>query len=256
MPNFEIHLVPCLSDNYSVLIHDGDSGATAAIDAPDATAITTALEARGWSLTHVFTTHHHNDHTAGNGALKARYGCAVIAPATEGDRIAIADVRLADGATYNFGGEPVHVLATPGHTLGHVTYHLPGQRLAFTGDTLFALGCGRVFEGDMQQMYTSLARIAALPDETDVYCGHEYTLANGRFALSVEPDNADLEARMRDIEAKRAAGLPTLPTTIGLEKRTNPFLRTASSSIRRRLNLDGAKDWQVFARLRELKNKA
>lgn len=256
MSDFQIVLIPCLNDNYCVLIHDPTRAMTAAVDAPDVGPIRQALEARGWQLTHLFITHHHHDHTAGIQDLKKAYGCIVIGPDGEADRIEGVDTTVGDGGTFEFAGSQVEVIATPGHTLGHISYHLPTRKLAFTGDTLFALGCGRVFEGSMRQMYDSLSRLAALPDDTVVYCGHEYTLANGRFALTVEPENKDLQARMADIESARAAGQPTLPTTIDLEKRTNPFLRTASSHIRARLDLDGSADWQVFARLREMKNKA
>jgi hydroxyacylglutathione hydrolase len=256
MPSLNIVQLPCLTDNYCVLLHAPASGETAAIDAPQADAIAAALDSKRWRLTDIFVTHHHNDHTGGCLALKSRYGCRITGPEPEADRVPGIARAVAEGASITFAGQDVRVLETPGHTLGHVSYYFPGISTAFTGDTLFALGCGRVFEGDAKTMYASLQKIASLPDDTHIYCGHEYTLANGRFALSVEPENAALVTRMKSIEASRAAGLPTLPTTVALEKATNPFLRTHSAAIRARLGLDGALDWQVFARLRELKNRA
>lgn len=256
MVSLIVALIPCLADNYCVLLHHPDSGATAAIDAPDGNAIKAALSERGWRLTHIFVTHHHNDHTAGIPALKAFYGAVVIGPEAEESRIPGLSQTVTPRSELSFAGQRVTVIDTPGHTLGHVAYYLPDSSLVFTGDTLFSLGCGRMFEGDAKGMLGALTRIAALPDDTLIYCGHEYTLANGRFAMTVEPENDVLKARFKEVEALRASGRPTLPTTIGQEKATNPFLRTRSRAIRARLGLDGAEDWQVFARLRELKNKA
>jgi hydroxyacylglutathione hydrolase len=256
MSALETLLIPCLSDNYAVLLHEPQSGATAVVDAPDAKPILAALKTRGWTLTDIFVTHHHNDHTAGIGGLKAEYGATVTGPEEEAERIAGIDRPATEKNGFVFAGQPVRVLETPGHTLGHVTYVLPESKLAFTGDTLFSLGCGRLFEGDARLMWTSLQKIAALADDTVLYCGHEYTLANGRFAKTVEPENDALLARLKEVEALRAAGKPTLPTTLGQEKATNPFLRAHSLAIRGRLGLISAPDWQVFGRLRELKNKA
>jgi hydroxyacylglutathione hydrolase len=256
MKPFEISLVPCLTDNYAVLIHASASGETLTVDAPETSAISAALAQRSWRLTHILVTHHHNDHTGGIAGLKAHYGCNVYGSAIESERIPGLDLELSESSKLTFAGEEIRVLETPGHTLGHVTYHLPGQKLAFTGDTLFSLGCGRIFEGDAETMWHSLQKIARLPDDTAVCCGHEYTLANGRFALSVEPENEFLKRRMVDVERLRSEGAPTLPTTIALEKATNPFLRPASANIRARLGLQGMPDWRVFQRLRELKNKA
>lgn len=246
---------PCLTDNYCVLLHDPGSGQTAAIDAPDANAIKNVLTQRGWRLTHIFTTHHHNDHTSGNLDLKSFYGCEILGPAGEADRIPGIDTSVSSAADVSFAGRDIRVIETPGHTLGHISYWFPDQAMAFAGDTLFALGCGRIFEGDARMMWTSLCTLAALPDQTAIYCGHEYTLANGRFALSVEPENEALKMRMNEVTALRQAGQPAVPTTIAQEKATNPFLRASSRNIRARLGLEGAADWQVFARLRELKNK-
>lgn len=250
-----ITLVPCLADNYCVLLHAPETGETIAIDAPHADTIKAELAKRGWRLNEIFITHHHNDHTGGCQALKDHFGCTITGPETEAERIPAIARGVSEGSELSFAGYSVRVLDTPGHTLGHISYHFPELKVAFTGDTLFALGCGRVFEGDPQMMFASMQKLAALPDDTAIYCGHEYTLSNARFALSIEPENAALAARAKIIEAKRAAGEPTLPTTIELEKATNPFLRTASTAIRARLGMMGAPDWQVFARLRELKNK-
>jgi hydroxyacylglutathione hydrolase len=256
MKAFEIVLLPCLADNYSVLLHDPASGETAAIDAPDAATIKAALDQRNWRLDHLFITHHHTDHTAGIADLKAHYGASVTGPEAEADRIPGLTRGVREGTNLEFAGHPVRVLETPGHTLDHVTYHLPEDRLAFTGDTLFSLGCGRIFEGDPQMMWESVSKIGALPDDTLIYCGHEYTLGNARFAMSAEPENEALKKRVAEIETLRAANAPTIPTTVELEKATNPFLRPHSRAIRARLGLEGAEDWEVFARLRHLKNKA
>lgn len=251
-----ITLIPCLADNYCVLLHDPETGETIAIDAPHADTIKAELGRRGWRLDNILITHHHNDHTAGCQALKDHFACAITGPESEAERIPALGRGVSEGSTVMFAGHSVEVIETPGHTLGHISYHIPELKVAFTGDTLFALGCGRVFEGDPQMMFTSLQKLAALPDDTVIYCGHEYTLSNARFALSIEPENTALVARAKDIEAKRAAGDATVPTTIALEKATNPFLRTGSMAIRARLGLTNVPDWQVFARLRELKNKA
>lgn len=256
MSSLQIHLIPCLADNYAVAIHNAAQGETVLVDAPDGDTIKAFLQARGLRPTELLITHHHNDHTAGCQALKDFFGCGVTGPESEGERIAGLTRSVGEGTQFEAAGLGIRVLATPGHTLGHVTYHLPDAGIAFTGDTLFVLGCGRIFEGDAQMMFASLQKIAALPDDTLVYCGHEYTLANARFALSIEPENTTLAERVREIEAKRARGEPTLPTTIGLEKATNPFLRPQSRAIRARLGMEGLPDWQVFARLRELKNKS
>lgn len=256
MGALEIVLLPCLTDNYCVLLHEPDSGETAAIDAPNAAAIKAALAERGWRLNHIFVTHHHTDHTAGIDELKAFYGATVTGPEAEADRIPALTRVITAKSELSFAGHPIEVLETPGHTLGHVTYWFPADGIAFTGDTLFSLGCGKIFEGDPEMMWESVSKIAALPDETKIYCGHEYTLNNARFALTIEPENDALKSRVADVEALRAAGQPTLPTTIGLEKATNPFLRPKSRAIQARLGMLGAPEWEVFARVRQLKNKA
>jgi hydroxyacylglutathione hydrolase len=256
MEKLEIVLIPCLTDNYGVLLHAPGTGETACIDAPEAAPLIAALDARGWKLSSIFVTHHHADHTAGIAALKQHYGCRVIGPESESARISGMDKLVTEKTPLSFGGVNVRVIETPGHTLGHISYHIPDAKIAFTADTLFVLGCGRIFEGDPEMMWNSLHKLAALPDDTTIYCGHEYTLANGRFALTVEPENTALVARMKDIEALRAKGAPTVPTTIALEKATNPFLRASEPAIRARLGMHGKPDWQVFGKLREMKNKA
>ncbi len=224
----DVHQFPCLEDNYGVLIHDEASGATASIDAPDTACVEKALADTGWKLTHILVTHHHNDHTDGNLPLKQKWGCRIIGNKADAARIRGLDETVEPGGSYDFAGHTAHIIDTPGHTVGHIAWHFADDGLLFAGDTLFALGCGRVFEGSMDQMWGSLSRLAALPPGTRVYCGHEYTLANGRYALHADPDNAALQRRMDEIKALRAAGKPTLPTTIALELETNPFLRASS----------------------------
>ena len=256
MAPLDIHLFPCLDDNYGVLIHDTDSGATASIDAPDADDVLAALAEKGWRLTHILVTHHHADHVQGIREVKEATGYRVFGPKGEAQKIPGLDQSIAEGDELRLGSHAVRVIETPGHTLGHVAYFLPEAEVLFAGDTLFALGCGRVFEGTPQMMHASLRKLAALPGETRVYCGHEYTLANARFAMTIEPGNAGLQARLKDIEGLRAAGQPTLPTTIAQELQTNPFLRAHVPAIQQRLDMAGAPEWQVFAEIRERKNKA
>lgn len=251
----DIHLFPCLDDNYGVLVHDAASGTTASIDAPDADDIKAALAEKGWRLTHILVTHHHHDHVGGIKELKADTGCNVIGPKGEAAKVPGIDTAVGEGDTFQLGGAEVRVLETPGHTLGHITFHIASDHVAFAGDTLFAMGCGRIFEGTPQMMHDSLRKLAALPGDTRIYCGHEYTASNGRFALTIEPDNAALQARMKAVEALRAAGKPTIPTTIAEELATNPFLRAHVPAIKERLQMAGAPDWQVFAEIRERKNR-
>jgi hydroxyacylglutathione hydrolase len=254
MPALELDLFPCRTDNFGLLLHDPESGATASIDAPDEDAILQALERRGWTLTHVFTTHHHEDHVAGNLALKTRYDATIIGPDREASRIPAIDMTIGDGGDFTFAGHKVHVIGTPGHTAGHICYYLPEEGLLFAADTLFALGCGRLFEGTPADMWASLQKLAALPDDTKVYFGHEYTASNARFAVTIDPDNAELAARAAEIAALRADGGFTAPTTIGLEKRTNPFLRPADAAIRAHLGMTSATDGEVFAEIRKRKD--
>lgn len=255
MPDLKIHQFSCLSDNFGVLIHDPGSGMTASIDAPEEAAVEQALRETGWSLSHILVTHYHGDHTQGIAGLKQTHGATVIGPAGEADKIPTLDRTVSDGDSFAFGGFTVTVIATPGHTLGQVNFHLPEAAVAFTGDTLFALGCGRVFEGSHGMMWQSLDTLRArLPDETTIYCGHEYTLANGRFALTVDPDNAALQARMTEIEALREAGKPTLPTTMAQERATNPFLRPDDPAIQANLGMAGAAPEAVFSEIRRRKD--
>jgi len=249
-----IEQFPCREDNFGVLIHDDASRLTASIDAPEEAPIRRTLEAKGWRLDHILTTHHHGDHVEANLPLKAAFGCTITGPEGEADRIPGIDRRVKGGDTFTFGDLEVRVIDTPGHTLGHISYWIPSAAFAFVGDTLFAIGCGRVFEGTPEMMWESLEKLRALPDETRVYCGHEYTEANARFALSVDAGNPDLIARAEEVRRLRAAGEPTLPTTIGLEKKTNPFLRVGDHAIRAHLGMEHAAPAQVFAELRKRKD--
>jgi hydroxyacylglutathione hydrolase len=255
MPKLEIHQFPCLSDNFGVLIRDAEQGLVASIDAPEAKAVATALKERGWKLTHILTTHHHGDHTDGNLALKAETKCIIIGPRGEAARIPGIDKQVGEGDRFAFGAHEVRVLDTPGHTAGHITYWIPSSSVAFVGDTLFAIGCGRVIEGNAQMMWQSLQKLMALPKETAIYCGHEYTQANARFALTIEPENAGLQKRAKEVDQWRAAGKATLPTNIGLELETNPFLRPAVAAIQQRLDMVGKPEWQIFGEIRDRKNR-
>ena len=252
----EIRQFPCLSDNFGVLIHDTERGVTAAIDAPSADPVRAALKERGWRLSYILTTHHHADHTDGNLALKSETGCVIIGPKAEAAKIPGLDTAVSEGDAFRLGSYQVQVIDTPGHTNGHISFHVPAATVVFVGDTLFALGCGRVIEGTMEMMWGSLEKLTKLPGATRIYCGHEYTLANAKFALTIEPENAALVARAAEIEALRKAGKATLPTRIDVELETNPFLRVKSAAIRKRLGLEAAQDWQVFAEVRQRKNRA
>ena len=256
MPELEIEQIPCLADNYAVLIHDRKANVTASIDAPDSEAILRRLEAKNWRLTHLFNTHHHGDHTGGNLVLKEATGCQIVGPRGEADRIPGIDIAVGDGDKFQFGSFEVRVLETPGHTVGHITYWIPDARVAFVGDTLFAMGAGRVFEGNAEIMWNSLKKLMELPGDTELYCGHEYTASNARFALTIDPDNAALKTRTAEVEKLRADGIPTLPTRLDRELQTNPFLRADAPEIRERLGMQFAPAWKVFAEIRERKNKA
>jgi hydroxyacylglutathione hydrolase len=256
MAALQIYQFPCLSDNFGVLIHDPEANVTASIDAPEAGKVTAALKEKGWKLTHILTTHHHADHTGGNAALKAASGCKIVGPRNEAAKVPGIDEKVGGGDSFAFGPHQVEVLDTPGDTAGHIAYVIPSAKVAFVGDTLFAVGCSRVIEGTPQMMWESLRKLMALPRDTAVYCGHEYTQANVKFALTIEPDSAALQKRAKDVDETRAAGKATLPTTIGLELDTNPFLRPHVPAIQKRLGMEGRPEWEVFAEIRERKNRS
>jgi len=250
----DIEQFMCRSDNFGVLVRDRETGLTALVDAPEEAAILAAIERTGWTPSMILTTHHHADHVEANLALKDRFGLEIIAPAAEAARIPGVDRKVGEGDEIKFGQETIRVIETPGHTAGHIVYHFPASAVVFTADTLFALGCGRLFESPASAMHNSLSKLAALPPETVVYCGHEYTLANARFALTIDPDNAALAARAAKIEKLRAENRATLPTTIGEELATNPFLRWADPSIRKHLGMQSASNAEVFAEIRKRKD--
>ncbi|MBM4202639.1 MAG: hydroxyacylglutathione hydrolase [Gammaproteobacteria bacterium] len=250
----EILQFPCLSDNYGYLIREPESGFTASIDTPEDAAINAELEKKGWRLTHILNTHHHFDHAGGNQALKARWNCTVVGAAIDRERIPGIDVALKEGEMFRFGETQAVVIEVPGHTTGHIAFHFPREGVAFVGDTLFVLGCGRLFEGTPQMMWQSLSKLMALPDETVLYCAHEYTQSNAKFAVTVEPNNELLLARRNEIDALRAAGKPTVPTTLAREKATNPFLRAASADLQKQVGKEGAPLWEVFGETRRLKD--
>lgn len=250
------HLFLCLKDNYGVLLHDPANGATAAIDAPEAAPVETALKTTGWLLSDILVTHHHADHTGGIAELKERYGCRVVAPRGEAARIPLVDATVREDDEVRVGALRGRVLETPGHTAGHISYFFPADKLAFVGDTLFSIGCGRVIEGTAEMMWQSLLKLRALPDNTRIYCGHEYTKANIRFAKTVEPVNAALKERETEVEKLLAAGQPTIPSIMRAEKAANPFLRADVPEVAKSVGLTGDPAWKVFAEIRERKNRS
>jgi hydroxyacylglutathione hydrolase len=252
----QIHQFMCLEDNFGVLIHDPATGATASMDAPEAGPILAALEETGWTLTDILVTHHHNDHIGGIPAVKEKFpGARVVAPAKDKERVPGADLYVSEGEKIAVGGLNARIIETPGHTSGHIVYFFEEDKMLFAGDTLFALGCGRAFEAPAPVLYESCMKLAKLPPETKVFCGHEYTLSNGQFALKADPDNAALQERMKEIQALREAGKATLPTTMAVELETNPFLRASDAAIQANLEMAGASPAEVFTELRERKNK-
>jgi hydroxyacylglutathione hydrolase len=251
----ETKLFLCLKDNYGVLIHDSATGATAAIDAPEAAPVEAALRATGWTLSDILVTHHHGDHTGGIAELKGKYRCRVVAPQGEAGKIPLVDETVREGGKVSVGKLSANVIETPGHTAGHITYWFHGDKLAFAGDTLFSIGCGRVIEGTPEMMWDSLVKLRDLPGDTRVYCGHEYTLANIKFAQTIEPGNAALAARAAQAQKQVAAGHPTIPTTIEEEKAANVFLRADVPAVAAAVGLSGKPAAQVFAEIRARKNK-
>jgi hydroxyacylglutathione hydrolase len=246
----QIEIVPCLSDNYAYLIKEGEH--CAVLDPSEAAPVKAALEKLGWQPQFILNTHHHNDHVGGNLALKEITGARVVGPGKDKARIPGIDIGVDEQSGWSFAGRPVRILEVPGHTRGAITFVIGDN--AFTGDTLFAMGCGRMFEGDPPMMWASLSKLMALPDATRIYCGHEYTESNGRFALTIEPGNAELAKRVADVKAVRAEKRPTIPSNMGLEKQTNPFLRPQSAEIRKTLAMEKASDTDVFGEIRRRKD--
>lgn len=256
MQAIEIEILPILKDNYAYLLTERGSGTRAVVDPGEAEPVLERLRRDGGRLDLVLITHHHGDHTGGNLALKQATGCRIVGPAAEAARIPGLDQGLKEGDAVELGSYVARVIETPGHTAGHICFELATEAALFSADTLFVMGCGRLIERDAATMWGSLAKLMALPDATRVYCGHEYTAANARFALGVDPDNAALRERAAEIERLRATGTPTVPSTIALEKATNPFLRAADPAIRRHLGMQEATDAQVFAEIRARKDRA
>ena len=249
---FEIVTVPCLSDNYAYLIHE--DGKTALVDVPEAAPILAALSDRGWSLDEIWITHHHDDHIAGTAEVKEATGATVTGAKADAHRLPPLDRQVSDGEDFDFAGAKVRVMDVSGHTVGHIAFYIPDAAAAFTADSLMALGCGRVFEGTMEQMWDSLSKLAALPPETMIYSGHEYTQTNARFALTVDPTNANLNDRVQEVAAARSRGEPTVPVALRRELETNPFLRAGLSGVKDSLNMSGQPDADVFAEIRRRKD--
>jgi len=247
----EVHQFTCLSDNYGYLLHDPASGETAAIDTPDGAEYLRQAEAKGWQITQIWNTHWHPDHAGGNEAIKAATGCTIIAP-QEVDKISPIDRVVSHGETVKLGDFTAHVIDVSGHTNGHIAYHLPEAGIAFVGDSVFALGCGRMFEGEPRQFWSSLERVKHLPSATKLYCAHEYTQSNAKFALHADPDNAALQAYAAEIDAKRAHGEWTVPTVLDRELATNPFLRADDPAMMAKWG--GDEPFETFAALRAAKD--
>ncbi len=252
----EIRLFTCLTDNFGYLIHDPATRATASIDAPEPGPIVKALEREGWQLTDILITHHHGDHVGGVAELKRKYGCRVVGPHDKTTKIAHVDQRVGHGDVVKVGSLLARVLETPGHTLDHLAYVFDNEKAVFAADTLFSIGCGRVFEGNYPMMWDSLLKLRALPDDFRLYCGHEYTASNVRFALTVDADNPALQARAAEVARLRAEGRPTIPVTLGEEKKANVFLRADDPAVAANLHMKGADPAAVFGELRERKNKS
>ena len=254
MSQLDIHQIPVLNDNYVYLVHDPDTGATAVVDPAVGGPVMDALAEKGWTLSHILNTHHHADHTGANLELKQQTGCLIVGSKADQDRIPGIDVAVSDGDTYAVGNAVAEVFDVPGHTQGHNAYWFSDSDALFCGDTLFSMGCGRLFEGTPAQMWNSLGKLMALPDSARVFCAHEYTQSNGRFALSVEPQNKALIERMAEVDQLRAAGKPTVPSTLATEKATNPFLRPSSAELQQMVGQVGADVVAVFAETRQRKD--
>ncbi|GHF66501.1 hydroxyacylglutathione hydrolase [Seohaeicola zhoushanensis] len=251
----EILTIPCLSDNYAFLAHDAASGETALIDASEPGPILAALEEKGWNLTHVLLTHHHWDHVDGLPGILEKHKAKVIGAKADAHRLPPLDLAVSEGDTFTVGGAPVHVFDVSGHTVGHIAFYMPESAAVFTADSLMALGCGRLFEGTPDQMWASLSKLAALPPETLVCSGHEYTQSNARFAMTIEPDNPALISRVDEITRARSANKPTVPSKLSLELATNPFLRAHLPEVQRNLGMSGAEPARVFAEIRGRKDR-
>jgi hydroxyacylglutathione hydrolase len=247
--------LPALTDNYILVVHDTNSGKTAAIDPATTEPVLATLKTHNWSLDYIFNTHHHHDHVGANLQLQQLTGCKVVGAASDQARIPGLDIQLKDGDQFKLGTETLQIISTPGHTFGHIVYYCVDSAALFCGDTLFSLGCGRLFEGTAEQMWQSLQKIKSLPPETRVYCAHEYTQANGRFALTLEADNPALQQRLAEVAELRRQNQPSLPSTLALELATNPFLREHSTSIRKTLGAERDSPAQVFAKIRLLKDQ-
>ena len=250
----ELVTIPCLKDNYAYLVHDAASGETAAIDVPDAAPVSAALKDRGWTLSHILLTHHHWDHVDGVADLLADHPAKVIGAEADAHRLPPLDIAVAEGDTLRIGGETMQVIDVSGHTMGHIAFYFPGSKLAFTADSLMALGCGRLFEGTPDQMFGSLSKLAALPADTVICSGHEYTQSNGNFALTIDPDNPDLIFRMEQVREAREQGKATVPSLLSEELATNPFLRCHDPALKASVGMIDAEPTAVFAEVRKRKD--
>jgi len=254
MAKLNIELIPCLTDNYAYLVYDADEGVCAVVDPSEPEPVRNALAGRGLHLTHILNTHHHFDHTGGNLPLKDEFGAVIVGPEKDRDRIPGIDIGVSEEALWQLGTHTARILEIPAHTRAHIAFAFENDKAVFTGDTLFAMGCGRLFEGTPQMMWNSLSKLMRLEGNMAVYCGHEYTLNNGRFALTLEPGNEHLQWRVAEVQRLREKNLPTIPSAIELERMTNPFLRPNSPEIRATLGMGNATDVEVFAEMRRRKD--